>query len=55
MEEKALEFLKIFQLDQYKDEDAKNLAIWETAKIGNCKGVSGRTSSYYCWMNRLPV
>ena len=31
MEEKAMEFLKIFQLDKYKDENAKNLAIWEAA------------------------
>ena len=43
MEEKAMEFLKIFRLDKYKDEVAKNLAIWETAKIGNCTSISRRT------------
>ena len=48
MEEKAMEFLKIFKLDKYKDEDAKNLAIWEAAETGNCPCISSRTYSYYC-------
>ena len=30
---KALEFLKIFQLDQYRDEDAKNLAYGKQRRL----------------------
>lgn len=33
MEKKALEFLKIFELDQYKDEDAKNLPYGKQRRL----------------------
>ena len=42
MEEKAMEFLKIFELDKYKDEDAKNLAYGKQRRLGNCTRISRR-------------
>ena len=40
MEEKSIEFLKIFSLDKYKDELAKNLTVWSTKKIRNCSSIA---------------
>ena len=39
MEEKAIEFLKIFNLDQYNDEKAKNLPYGQQRRLklpGHC-------------------
>ena len=33
MEEKSLEFLKIFQLDRFKDEKAKNLPYGQQRRL----------------------
>jgi len=38
-EEKALELLKIFKLDRFKDELAKNLPYGEQRRLGNCQSL----------------